>query len=387
MADNEEGVETPSRGNEWEVVTLTASAYAAAPGPKKFESNDDMGHEFVEDDQETSRAMFMSRHFVVSPSQHEILPSEQDKSEIDNETKDMSVASNKVLGTDLEVGDRSDKKNDENWEMKGLTMAEEELFVASNKVPGMDLEVGDRSDKKSDENWEMKGLTMPEELSVASNKVPGMDFEVGDRSDKKNDENWDMKRLSMPEELPGMQFFDEKGNRLSVHGTEFEEATGLQGLNLVDEEHGIYSAAKFNSFHAEADNSGSSLYDENKVLGEPCGQESLNSPLEVSKSTSHNKKDEGVPCEAWWKRKAASLYAHAKETNAFWSIFVAAALMGIAIIGQRWRQERLQVQRLKWQFNVKEEKMNRMMGPFSRLKDVIVSGHSRGSAIRGSAEL
>lgn len=41
MADNEEGEATTSRGNEWEVVSLTASAYAAAPGPKGIETSDD----------------------------------------------------------------------------------------------------------------------------------------------------------------------------------------------------------------------------------------------------------------------------------------------------------------------------------------------------------
>ncbi|XP_043715467.1 ATG8-interacting protein 1-like isoform X2 [Telopea speciosissima] len=304
MADNEKGEETYSRGNEWEVVSLTASTYAAAPGPEGFESNDDKGHEFVEDEHETSRAMFMSGHFVFPPS-------EQDNSEIDNETKDVPIASNKVLGLEMEVGDKSDKKNDENWDMKGLTV---------------------------------------------------------------------------PEELPGMQYFDEKGNRLSDGNTEFEEGVGLQGLNLVDDDSSIYSAAKFSSFHAEANDSGSNVYDEHNVVDEPCdlSQQSLNSTSDLSKSTSDNKKDEyngrDLPCEAWWKRGAASLYAHAKEANAFWSIFVAAALMGLVIIGQRWQD-----QQLKSQFSIKDE-MNRMLGPISRLKDVIVGGHRRGSTIRGSTE-
>lgn len=30
------------------------------------------------------------------------------------------------------------------------------------------------------------------------------------------------------------------------------------------------------------------------------------------------------------------LYAHTKEKNTFWSIFVVAALMGIVTIGQQW---------------------------------------------------
>ncbi|XP_042477486.1 ATG8-interacting protein 1 isoform X2 [Macadamia integrifolia] len=315
MADNKEGKETSTRGNEWEVVALTASTYAAAPGPERFESNDDRGQEFPEDD-ETSRAMFMSDHFVFPPSQHENLPLDADISEIDNETR---------------------------------------------------------------------------EMPIGSNSVPGLDMEEGDRSDKKNDENLDIRRLTVLEDLPGIQFFDEKGNRLSVHSTELEEGTGLQGLNLVDEEQSIYSASKSSSIHGEANISGSTEYDDHKVLGESSdpSQQILNSPSDLSRSTSHNKRDEydgcGLPCEAWWKRRAASFYAHAKEANAFWSIFVAAALMGLVMIGQRWQQERWQVQQLKWQFNINDE-MNRILGPISRLKDVIIGSHRQGSAIRGSTK-
>lgn len=39
MADNEEAKETNPRRNEFEVVSLTASVYAAALGPKLVDSN------------------------------------------------------------------------------------------------------------------------------------------------------------------------------------------------------------------------------------------------------------------------------------------------------------------------------------------------------------
>ena len=76
MADNEEGEENTSRGAEWEVVSLTASTYAAAPGPEEVELKDDEnGNTYGEDGAaETSRAMFMSGHFVFPPSLHENLP-------------------------------------------------------------------------------------------------------------------------------------------------------------------------------------------------------------------------------------------------------------------------------------------------------------------------
>lgn len=55
-----------------------------------------------------------------------------------------------------------------------------------------------------------------------------------------------------------------------------------------------------------------------------------------------------IPPAIWWKRHAASLYSNAKESNSFWSIVVATAVMGLVIIGQRWQQERWQVLQLKF---------------------------------------
>ncbi|XP_019053132.1 PREDICTED: ATG8-interacting protein 1 isoform X2 [Nelumbo nucifera] len=311
--DEKEGAETSTRGTEWEVVSLTASAYAAAPGPKGFGPNNDVRGNDVDGDDEASRAFFMSDHFVFPPSQHENLPLEPDSSEIHNEPGGN--------------------------------------HIGSNEVPRMDMEEGDISSVKYEDNWNAKGLTIPDEF-------------------------------------PGIQFFDEKGNRLSVHATEFEEGSALQGINLVHGEQNIYTTTKFGSFHGEADISGSTLYDDNTVISDnDPSKRSFDYPSDLSKPLDPTKEDKfsgsGLPCEAWWKRRVASLYAHAKEANAFWSVVVAAALMGLVVIGHRWQQQRWQVQQLKWQLSTGDE-MNRMLGPISRLKDVIVGGHRQGSAIRGS---
>eukprot|EP00262_Sarcandra_glabra_P005080 TRINITY_DN1635_c0_g2_i2.p1 TRINITY_DN1635_c0_g2~~TRINITY_DN1635_c0_g2_i2.p1 ORF type:complete len:358 (-),score=93.70 TRINITY_DN1635_c0_g2_i2:466-1431(-) len=319
MADNEkEGEETSGRGNEWEVVSLTASTYAAAPGPKGIDSTgDDKDKELGENDEESTHAMFMSGHFVFPPSQHENLPLDPNASEILNIPGDEGEAPTKVYELNVDEGDRPDKIEEENWNVKGIPDADE---------------------------------------------------------------------------MHGMQFFDEKAQRLSVHGSGFEEGKALQGLNLVEEEHSIYSASKFSTF-PEANISGSALCDESTILPEQhdSSQLNLDSPSDLSKSPKPTEEDiyneSGLPCEAWWKRRAASLYNHAKEANTFWSVFVAAALMGLVILGQRWQQERWQIQQIKWQFCVNDEKINRMLGPISRFKDVLVGGHRRGSVIRGSASL
>ncbi|CAM0908244.1 unnamed protein product [Alopecurus aequalis] len=77
MSDSSEAAAAATEGNgaargaDWEVVTLTASAYAAAPGgpaaPEEGTSKSGRG---------SSDAMLMSDHFVFPPSEHENLPVE-----------------------------------------------------------------------------------------------------------------------------------------------------------------------------------------------------------------------------------------------------------------------------------------------------------------------
>ncbi|XP_043699871.1 ATG8-interacting protein 2-like [Telopea speciosissima] len=265
MADNG-GEEASSRGNEWEVVSLTASTYSAAPGPKRVD--DDKGNEFIVCDEGTADAMFMSGHFEFQPTELENPPLESDKNEIDNEPKDEGIV--------------------------------------ANELPIFDM----------------------------------------NKSDKKNVEDWNVKELPVPDELTGIQFYDEKGNRKSVRGTEFEEDMGLRGLDLIGKEESIYNSAKFSSYDSEADVSGSIVYDKDAVVAESCdsSQKSLDNHSDVSKPISPTKEvkfnKNRLPCEELWKRRIASLYKNAKEANAYWSIFVAAALMGLVIIGQRWQQNK-----------------------------------------------
>ncbi|XP_058082179.1 ATG8-interacting protein 2 isoform X2 [Magnolia sinica] len=288
MADEEnEGEETSSRGHDWEVVSLTASTYGAAPGPKGSDSTDDDKDKVsAPDPEESSSAMFMSGHFVFPPSQHENLPLEPDNSEILNE-------------------------------------------------PGSE--------------------------GVDSTQEGGLGVGEGDRLDKASEENWNIKGLSEADELHGIQFFDGKGKSFSGHSTEYEEVRALEELNLIKEEQSIYSTSKFGSFHAEADLSGSIASAETNIIPDPDdpSHPNLGSPSDISKPQKAIKEDKdnesGLPCEAWWKRRAAALYSHAKEANTIWSVVVAATLMGLVILGQRWQQERWQMQQLKWKFGITDE--------------------------------
>ncbi|XWS35797.1 hypothetical protein CRYUN_Cryun20dG0026800 [Craigia yunnanensis] len=297
MADNEEGEENAPRGNEWEVVSLTASAYAAAPGPKEIETKDvSKGDSYEEEEAETSRALFMSGHFVFPPSEHENLSLEL--SEPDNSSE----------------------------------------HVGKDVVPESVVEEGGRSRTKEEEDWTLKGL-------------------------------------NAHDDFPRMQFFDKK------NGTEFEEGTTLQGLDLIDKDQGLYSAATFSSFHTEESLGGSTTHGEDTTVSEliEASEQGLGFPADDPQSPKPLQDDKydgsGLPCEAWWKRRAVSLYAHAKEANAVWSIFIAAAVVGLVILGQRWQQERRQALQLKWQLSINNEKTGRVLGSISRLKEVIVGGH------------
>ncbi|KAG6666893.1 hypothetical protein CIPAW_01G062900 [Carya illinoinensis] len=268
MADNEGG-ENASRGTDWEVVSLTASAYAAAPGPKEVElkDDDDNNNAYREDDgAETSHALFMSGHFVFPPTKHENLSVELEESEIHNEEGKMEAVSD------------------------------------------LDAVQAGRSSGKDEENWTLKGITVPDEF-------------------------------------PGMQFFDDK----ALDGSTYGENVPVPRLN----EQGL----------------------------------DFSPDISLSPTTAKDNKHDGsnLPCGAWWKRRVASLYAHAKEANTFWSIFIAAAVMGFVILGQRWQQEGWQALQIKWQISINDERRGRMLGPIFRLKDVIVGGHRRGSVIRGSS--
>ncbi|XWS46110.1 hypothetical protein CRYUN_Cryun14cG0035300 [Craigia yunnanensis] len=307
MADNEEREENTPRGNEWEVVSLTASAYDAAPGPKEVETKDySKGDSQEEEEAETAHALFMSGHFVSATSELENLPLEP--SEPDNSSE----------------------------------------HVGKDMVPESGVEEGGRSRTKEEEDWTLKGL-------------------------------------DVHEDFPGMQFFDKN------NGTEFEEGTTLQGLDLIDKDQSLYSAATFSSFHTEEALGGSTTYGEDTAVSEliEASEQGLCFPADTPQSPKPLQDDKydgsGLPCEAWWKRKAVSLYAHAKEANAVWSIFIAAAVTGLVILGQRWHQERWQALQLKWQFSINKEKTGRVLSSISRLKDVIVGGHRRGSFVRGSS--
>ncbi|CAH9098139.1 unnamed protein product [Cuscuta epithymum] len=294
MASNE-NKESDARGNEWEVVSLTASEYAAGDGLKGCE----------EYEAETSSALFMSRHFAFPPStQLEYLQPQPGKSEILIEKA-----------------------------------VERDEFVSTDG--------GGRIDEKTEEHLKSKEA-----------------------------------------DFPGMHIFYETGDL--AHGeAEVIGATTPEGSYWVDKEPKLYdTGAHSSSLQGEKNMFGGSIVlDESSATSNATLSESVPQQADISGFPNEKKHDgdDHLPCQAWWKRQSVSLIAHAKEANTFWSVFIAAAVMGLVIIGQCWQHERwLQ---LKWQNlgGVHDEKICRMVGPLSRIRNAIIGGDRRGSSIRGSA--
>ncbi|XP_056160587.1 ATG8-interacting protein 2-like isoform X2 [Syzygium oleosum] len=271
-------------GNDWEVVSLTASTYAASPGPKEIElTDDDKSTVPGEDEPETSNGLFMSRHFVFLPN----------------------------------------RDNNSSPELSSLNIAE--------KQKGED------------------GFAQ-------------LDAEVS-RYRVKDETEWAFKEKTLSDEFPGMQFISEKDNILPVHNTEFEEGKSVQDFGLTDKEQSLYDAT-FSSLHGDPAFGLPTALGKDTITSDVVGtsedhpdssSDALHSPKAIKDDNSHGS---SLPCGAWWKRRAASLYAQAKEANAFWSVFIAAAVMGFVIMGHRWRHERWQALQLKWHVNISNENTN-----------------------------
>lgn len=234
MAHPEEGETNAPKENDWEEVSLTASAYAAAPGPKSVDTSQDNQVKLGNNEAETSNALFMSGHFnVFPPSEHENLPVGPENSEVHNE------------------------KGVDNDDVSQLV--QEEIR------------------KLDEENASIEGLM----------------------------------------------------------SDDFGKDVGF------DKDQSIYSTTEFSSFHSEM-----TVGKVDTVVEEGEGtddsvelpDESFHSGSPVyRKPVDEDMYDADLPCKAWWKRQAISLYDHAKEANTFWSIFIAAAVMGLVVIGHQWQ--------------------------------------------------
>ncbi|URD83408.1 hypothetical protein MUK42_05398, partial [Musa troglodytarum] len=270
MADDGKEEKVSSRGADWEVVSLTASAYAAEPGLPEFDPTSESKEKENMIERESSAALFMSGHFVFPPSEHESLPIEPDTSKIHGE---------------------------------------------STMIAG---------DNGTDDSGREKLQTESDDVQY------------------------------------GIEFSE--GNRISFPDMGFEEGKGTHSLNLVGVEQDIFADPHSVDIHSEAHKSST------KSEAEEPSDVNMESPHDHANPGGDEIDESNLPCQAWWKRPAASLCKQAKGAGTFWSVVVAAAIMGIIIVGQRWHKD-------KWRFSINDERMSRTMRSIGRFKDVLVGGH------------
>ncbi|XP_020682871.1 ATG8-interacting protein 2-like [Dendrobium catenatum] len=301
MADDKRDLnETNTRGTDWEVVSLTASTFAAAPGPPEFDPTVlHKKEEFNKTEQECSEAMFMSKHFVVAPHESEKLPAENYSSAV---YKEQSI---------------------------------------------------------QDDN-----ITEPQKSNKDSSTI-----------DTIND-------------LHGSHLFDMECS-LSDHSMNLGYGKQEGDLKMVEKDHALFVSPNEISFDDGANVSLPVIHDDISDLAEPRNpsQEKLDYPSWRAHGCKPNEEniDESFDDspESWWKKRAISAYNHAKGTNTFWSIFVAVAVAGLVILGQRWRREKSQFQQFKWKFIGTGEKINTIAGPVGQLKFLVGGNHRTGPMRQG----
>ncbi|KAL1546269.1 ATG8-interacting protein 2-like [Salvia divinorum] len=285
MSENNKRDEISQKGNDWEVVALTESAYAAAPGPKNILDNSD-NNLSGDDDSETARAMFMSGHFGLSPNVLENFPLEPEYKE-----------KYSVVGHDQDFHQVTEQQ-------------------------------GSKSDLKQDESLNIEGL--------------------------------------ISDEFSGVPQFDKKYS---------SDLGDVASSNLVDKEQSVYTTGK-------------SSYDDAVAAGMPLIADEGMGPAEefeslddAAKSKVHKHVEEDkfseptdLPCDAWWRIRAASLYGHAKNSNPYWSLVVAAAVIGLVIIGRRWQRDRPQFFQLKSQLTIDNKEAHWIPSTVGRVKGVNIGG-------------
>lgn len=317
MSDDKQGEDIVPKGNEWEVVALTESTYAAAPGPKQDVLDQSHSNVIEDGNTETSGAMFMSGHFGLSPSMHENLLEKPSSEE-------------KPLGMDSEHDDRVQMDSDH----ADMVQTDSNHGVSEYMVcQGGKLE-------KHEDDMHIEGL--------------------------------------ISEELPEDPNFDEKGNKGSFYSSDFGD---VASSNLTVKEHSMYSTVKFDSYDDKATAGRSYMVDEDNVVAEPF--ESLDHAMNPGMSSvqKHDEEDKfkqlpSGPCDAWWRKHAVSLYDHAKKAAPYWSIVVAAAVVGLVIIGHRWQRDKPQVFKLKPQLFIDDEGSGWILGPMARLQDASLGGQN-----------
>eukprot|EP00246_Nothoceros_aenigmaticus_P015584 TRINITY_DN6563_c0_g1_i1.p1 TRINITY_DN6563_c0_g1~~TRINITY_DN6563_c0_g1_i1.p1 ORF type:complete len:193 (+),score=29.57 TRINITY_DN6563_c0_g1_i1:22-579(+) len=135
----------------------------------------------------------------------------------------------------------------------------------------------------------------------------------------------------------------------------------------IDEEHGCVTesdgdtwARDFLAFNEEDVQvaGGAELEGEDEEHEQAKEEEEMST---IRSSTSATSLVKEYSYEGWWKRKASCLLVQARQANSIWSIALAAAVMGLVLLGQRWHRERCQNQQLRLQLYSREDRISELL--------------------------
>ncbi|XP_037449065.1 ATG8-interacting protein 1-like isoform X1 [Triticum dicoccoides] len=136
--------QTSPRGNDWEVVQLTASNYASAPGPARSEpepfDEESEGHVYgTKGDDSAAAALLMSGHFSVPQNEAENLLMGADTSIERQEARGSQYAVS-------DMGDDDDREEDRQEKLKHDGLDRTPSFDKGKSLSSVDMEPDDGSE-------------------------------------------------------------------------------------------------------------------------------------------------------------------------------------------------------------------------------------------------
>lgn len=329
MADvNSDADESSARTQQdWEVVSLSASGMSAASAPASADDSPSLTASGMSETSElpgVTASLLHSQHFLAPyPSQPDdkVIYSLNVGEVAASGPEEASSEESKELGLELDLG-------------RGVESQHVQLFG-----PGWIHAISNRAISPGDSSITTESLNISEfEL-----KPPGVEAE-------RVEENVDVKFSNLPSSVMTSAASVASHLAMDKGGPAYQEEH-----TCAVEEAGDTWARDFIASNQEGLNSTGGEEDsgdgeeQEKVHEEPEELPNISSTAPVLTVTKEHL------YEGWWKRKATIWLLPARHANSFWSLALAAAVMGLVLLGHRWHRERCQNQQLRLQLYSRED--------------------------------
>eukprot|EP00252_Welwitschia_mirabilis_P009275 TRINITY_DN2172_c0_g1_i1.p1 TRINITY_DN2172_c0_g1~~TRINITY_DN2172_c0_g1_i1.p1 ORF type:complete len:344 (+),score=71.12 TRINITY_DN2172_c0_g1_i1:100-1131(+) len=331
-----------NRGQDWEIVSLTASTYAAAPGPKKPEEEAAIEWKEKLKAEEGFESLLLSQHFAVSTSSHQTVHT-PNKCDLNVKSCDLSYKTDDA--------DPIMSKFDSND--PPVEACRKNACKNSNEL---DRIIGYESAKPFVQGLgDSDGNNCKVDLTESSENAKHLDWIDPCHHPVKMDET----KISFL--ASKLDMIDDKTESASgSKSTIANEGSILR--ELQKEVQGELARFSKDSFCIEEGDL------EHKEIG-----------ADITQAKEKVNKENGLPTRGLWKHYVATLVSQAKQANTLWPITITGALVGLVILGQRWQNQQLNSQN-----NAKNEKISRILYQIARLKEV-VGGNRKVPIIKGSS--